>query len=689
MLKIDSLSMNIQYIKGVGPKRSSKLKRLDINTIEDLLYFVPRDYDDRSKFKTIKECDNGEKVSLEVEVMGNPNIIRPRKNLSILKIPVKDDSWNANLIWFNQEYLKDKFLIGDKFIVNGKINKIGKEIQIMNPVFEEAGKKDKIGRIIPIYPLTEGLTNNEIIKIINYSINEYLVKVKEFLPEEILNKYDFIDIKDAIKNIHFPPNKTILEKSKKRLSFQELLILQLGLFIIKNKNYKYNDGIVFDNNIEIKSFIDKLPFKLTNAQINVFKEIEEDMERDTQMNRLVQGDVGSGKTIVAILAMYKAVLSGYQAVMMAPTEILARQHFEIITKFFLDYNIKCELLIGSISPKKKEEIMFNLKNGKIDILIGTHAVIQENVEFFRLGLAITDEQHRFGVKQRAILAKKGNNPDVIVMTATPIPRTLALILYGDLDISIIDELPPGRKEIETYTVGPDMKERINNFVKKQLFEGRQAYIVCPLIEESETLTLNAAEELYLSLKENDFKEFNLELLHGKMNSKEKDQIMEGFKTGKIDILVSTTVIEVGVNVPNSNIMVIYNAERFGLAQLHQLRGRVGRGEYQSYCILINESNNPISRERMRILQNSTDGFKISEKDLELRGPGEFFGTKQHGIPELKIANLITDMDILKIAQKEAIRILELDPNLEQIEYKELKNEIRRKFINSGENLTFN
>lgn len=681
--------MNIQYIKGVGPKRSYKLKRLDINTIEDLLYFVPREYDDRSKFKTIKECNIGEKVSLQVEIIGSPNLIRPRKGLSILKIPVKDHSGNGYLTWFNQEYLKDKFSIGDKFIVNGKINKIGNEIQIMNPVFEKKGEMDKVGRIIPIYPLTEGLTNNEIIKIINYSIKEYLGKVKEFLPQKILDEYDFIGIQDSIMNIHFPSNRITLERSRKRLSFQELLILQLGLFIIKNKNYKYNNGIIFEKNEDIDRFIDKIPFKLTNAQMNVFKEIEMDMESDIQMSRLVQGDVGSGKTIVAILAMYKAVLSGYQAVMMAPTEILARQHFETITRFFLDYNIKCELLTGSISAKNKEDILMNLKDNRIDILIGTHAVIQENVEFYRLGLAITDEQHRFGVKQRAVLANKGNNPDIIVMTATPIPRTLALILYGDLDISIIDELPPGRKEIETYAVGSEMKERINNFVRKQILEGRQAYIVCPLIEESEILTLNAAEEIYIDLKQNTFQEFNLALLHGKMKSKEKDQIMEEFKDGKIDILISTTVIEVGVNVPNSNIMVIYNAERFGLAQLHQLRGRVGRGEYQSYCILINESNNPISRERMRILQNSTDGFEISEKDLELRGPGEFFGTKQHGLPELKVANLITDIDILKLAQKEAIGILELDPNLDQVEHEELKSEIKRKFSNSGENLTFN
>jgi ATP-dependent DNA helicase RecG len=387
--------------------------------------------------------------------------------------------------------------------------------------------------------------------------------------------------------------------------------------------------------------------------------------------------------------MYKAVLSGYQAAMMAPTEILASQHFESLQNFFMDYNIRCELLVGSISPKKKELILEELKQGKIDILIGTHAVIQENVEFKNLGLAITDEQHRFGVKQRAVLSEKGTNPDIIVMTATPIPRTLALILYGDLDISIIDELPPGRKEIETYAVGSEMIDRTNNFIRKQIMEGRQAYVVCPLIEESETLTINAAEELYSNLKEDTFKDFRVGLLHGKMKPKEKDQIMEEFKNHNIDILVSTTVIEVGVNVPNSNIMVIYNAERFGLAQLHQLRGRVGRGEYQSYCILINESKNPISRERMRILQSSTDGFKISEQDLGLRGPGEFFGTRQHGLPELKVANLITDIDILKVAQKEAFEIIQNDSKLAQEKYKGLRIKIQEMFKNSGEFSSFN
>ena len=684
------MAINIQYLKGVGPKRASRLRKLNINTVEDLMYFIPRDYDDRSKFKTLRECMIGEKVSLEVEIIGKANILRPRRNLSIIKVPVKDSSHNAYLVWFNQEYLKDKFIVGEKIIVNGKkINKVGMEIQIMSPVFEKSGTMDKVGRITPIYSLTEGLTNNEIIKIIDYSIKEYIDQIREFLPQEIINKYDLMDIRDAITNVHFPMNSVLLEKSRKRLSFQELLTLQMGLFIIKNRNFTNNKGIRFNKTIEINDFIQKLPFKLTNSQIKVFKEIEADMENDIQMNRLVQGDVGSGKTIIAVLAMFKAISSGYQAVMMAPTEILASQHFESIRKFFSGYNIRTELLVGSLSPKAKEEILLDLKEGRIDILIGTHAVIQENVEFNRLGLAITDEQHRFGVKQRAILSQKGNNPDVIVMTATPIPRTLALILYGDLDVSIIDELPPGRKEIETYAVGPEMIERINNFIRKQILESRQAYIVCPLIEESETLTVNAAEELYKDFKDNIFKEFKVGLLHGKMKPKEKDLVMEEFKNHKIDILVSTTVIEVGVNVPNSNIMVIYNAERFGLAQLHQLRGRVGRGEHQSYCILINESNNQISRERMRVLQNSTDGFKISEKDLELRGPGEFFGTRQHGLPELKVANLFTDMDILKVAQKEAINIVNQDPNLEQEKYRELKKKIQEMFSNLGEYSTFN
>lgn len=682
---MDNLNLNVQYVKGVGPKRAYRLRRLNINTIKDIIYFIPRDYDDRSNFKLLRDVANGEKISLEVEVCGNPSLNRIRKNLSILKIPVRDSSGYSTLTFFNQDYIKDKFKIGEKYIVNGKVSKNHIETQIISPIYEKEGESKKTGKIIPIYNLTNGLTNNELLKIVHNVLKENLIYVEESLPTYLLEKYNLMGIQDALSTMHFPESKNKISIARKRLAYEELLTLQLGLFMIKNKTYNNVYGIKFPPRNEVFEYLDNLPFKLTKAQLRVINEIIEDMESNKQMNRLVQGDVGSGKTIVGIIAMYKAVLSGYQAAMMAPTEILAAQHYESISKFLSDYGIKCELLVGSLSKKRKDEILQDLKAGKIDILVGTHALIQENVEFQRLGLVITDEQHRFGVKQRASLSEKGTNPDIIVMTATPIPRTLALILYGDLDISIIDELPPGRKEIETYAVGIHMKDRIYKFVEKQLQEGRQAYIVCPLIEESETLTINAAEELYKELKEDVFSNFKVGLLHGKMSSKEKDEIMEDFKDNRLNILVSTTVIEVGVNVPNANIMVIFNAERFGLAQLHQLRGRVGRGEYQSYCILINESSNPISRERMRIMQDSTDGFKISEKDLELRGPGEFFGTRQHGLPELKVANLFSDMNILKVAQKDANEIMENDPNLSRPEHRGLRNRVMELFKDNEEN----
>ncbi len=681
--------MDIQYLKGVGPKRAQKLKRLDIETIEDLLYYGPRDYDDRTEFKTLLECQHGDKASFEIEILEKGTILRPRKNLSILKVPFKDSSYQGYLTWFNQNYLKDQFKPGDKYIVNGKITKIGMEIQISNPVFEKPGSSNKIGKIIPIYGLTYGLTNNEMIKILSSALSQGLNNLTEILPKTILTKYKMLSIKDAITNIHFPQTRDLQKRARNRLAYQELLILQIGLFLIKNKSYENKEGIDFDKVKEIDGLIKSLPFKLTGAQANVFKEISQDMENKKQMSRLVQGDVGSGKTIIGGLAMFKAIKSGYQSVMMAPTEILANQHFESLNGLFKDFDIKLGLLTGSLPLKKRKEVLKKLEEGEIDLVVGTHALIQDHVKFKKLGLVITDEQHRFGVNQRTILTEKGLNPDVLVMTATPIPRSLALILYGDLDISIIDELPPGRKEIETYALGPEMLDRANEFIRKQVKEGRQAYIVSPLIEESDSLNVKAAEEIYINYKENIFKEFNVGLLHGKMKAKEKEEIMNDFKNNIIQILISTTVIEVGVNVPNSNIMLIYNAERFGLAQLHQLRGRVGRGEYQSYCILINEGKNSIARERMRIMQATSDGFKISEKDLELRGPGEFFGTKQHGLPELRIANLFTDIDILKLAQKDANEILSLDPNLTLEENANIKKKISAVFSKLGENIIFN
>ena len=681
--------INIQFLKGVGPKRSERLKRLGINTVEDLLKFFPKDYEDRSKFSLLQNSSIGEKVSLKVEILGPGQILRPRKGMTILKIPFKDSSGSGYLTFFNQHYLKNKFNRGDIVKVHGKLNNIGMELQITNPVFEKEDLKNKLGRIIPFYSLTKGITNNEILKIMEIAIKENLNLLNESLPSYIMRKYRLMGIKDAIKNIHYPKDDEYLKHAQNRLKFEELLILQLGLFMMKNSSKTYETGISFSRFKNTKEMIDSLPFNLTDAQAKVLAEIEKDMDNDKQMNRLIQGDVGSGKTIVAALAMFKCVKSGYQSAMLAPTEILATQHFESLSLLFDKWNIKCELLIGSLSPKKKLELLERLKNGEVDILIGTHAIIQDSIEFNKLGLAITDEQHRFGVKQRSVLNQKGKNPDIIVMTATPIPRTLALILYGDLDVSIIDELPPGRKEIETFAIGANMIDRMNGFLKKQILEGRQAYVVCPLIEESESLDLNSAEEIYMEFKNNSFKEFEVGLLHGKMNSKEKDEIMQKFKNKELDILISTTVIEVGVNVPNANIMTVYNSERFGLAQLHQLRGRVGRGEHQSYCILINYSKNKIARERMRILQESTDGFKISEKDLEIRGPGEFFGTRQHGLPELKIANLFTDIKILKVVQKEALEIIRLDPSLEKQEHQRLRKEINNMFKDLGDDLILN
>lgn len=677
-----NLESSVQYIKGVGPKRAARLKKLNINNIRDLFYFIPRDYEDTSEFVSLRDAILGEKSSHRVEVSGNPTVLRPRGKLTILKVPVNDESGSAHLTWFNQEYLKNGFRIGQKLVINGKANRSGMELQIMNPVWEDAGKINKVGNINPVYPLTEGITNNQIAKILEFLLEEYIYLIEEFIPIELKNKFNLLSIQQALVNIHFPENIKMLEKSQKTLAFQELLTLQLGLFSIKNNNLSNKQATIFKKSIEtpeLYNFKDSLPFKLTKAQAKVFCEIENDMESDKQMNRLVQGDVGSGKTIVAILAMFKAYLSGYQSVMMAPTEILARQHYEALSELFGKSDLKFELLVGSLKQKEKTRILEDLKEGKIDILVGTHAIIQDGVDFNNLGLAITDEQHRFGVKQREVLGQKGNNPDILVMTATPIPRTLALIIYGDLDISIIDELPPGRKAIETFAVGSDLIDRMNVFIKKQIEEGRQAYIVCPLIEENETMKVISAEELYVEFKDNIFKEYSVGLLHGKMKTEEKDQIMNDFKENKIQILVSTTVIEVGVNVPNSNIMGIYNAERFGLAQLHQLRGRVGRGEHQSYCILINESKSKSSLERMRILQRSNDGFEISEKDLELRGPGEFFGTRQHGIPELKVANLISDIKILKVVQREAREIIREDPKLELDKHKKLKYRIEDMF----------
>ena len=673
------LNKDVKYIKGVGPARVELLNKLGIFTLKDLITYYPRTYEDRNKPKYICECEEGEEALIEAIVCSSITNVR-LKGKTMQRLIVRDETGSATITWFNQTYLKSKFKVGDKYKFFGKVSKKGGKVMFNSPVFDVEEKTQNTGRIIPIYPLTYNLSQNNLRKMIEAAMEEVYGKLQETLPQYLLKEYNLENINDATKHIHFPDEFKDFKIARNRLVFEELLSVQLALLELKNSYMNEEQGIKFSKQVKMSEVINTLPFKLTKAQLRVLEEIDNNMESEKSMNRLLQGDVGSGKTVIAMCAAYKAVKSGYQVAIMAPTAILATQHLENFKGILEKLDIKCELLISGITKKKKENILERLKNGDIDILIGTHAIIEENVVFKNLGLVVTDEQHRFGVKQRTKIAEKGKNPDVLVMTATPIPRTLALILYGDLDISIIDELPPNRKKVETFAVGKNMTDRVNNFIRKQIQEGRQAYIVCPLVEENEEMDLKSVEKLFETYSKEIFPEYRVEYIHGKMRPKDKDSIMERFKNKEIDILISTTVIEVGVDVPNSNIMVIENAERFGLAQLHQLRGRVGRGEYQSYCILKFEGKSENVRKRMKVMCETNDGFVISEKDLELRGAGDFFGTMQHGLPEFKIANLFEDIETLRMVQSVAMKILSEDPKLEKDENKLLKELIKEKFI---------
>ncbi len=672
------LNKDVKYVKTVGPNRVKLLNKLNIYTLKDLITYFPRDYEDRSKPKNLYECVDGEEVLIEAMATGRINEMH-KGRMTISRLIVKDQTGTCYITWFNQGYLRDKFQAGRMYRFFGKISNKNGRLEMNSPVYDEIDQSKNTGRIIPIYPLTYELKQSTLRKIMENGLAEVRGLLPETLPGYIIKENKLWDINSTIERIHFPVELSDFNKARERLVFEELLTMQLALLKLKN-NYEHNtNGIQFDKNAKMSDVINELPFKLTKAQLRVLEEIDNDMESNKSMNRLLQGDVGSGKTVVAMISAYKAVKSGYQATIMAPTAILASQHLEGFKQILDKFSIRCELLISSITKKKKEEILHKLQAGEIDILIGTHAILEENVIFKNLGLVVTDEQHRFGVKQRGKIASKGERPDVIAMSATPIPRTLALILYGDLDISKIDELPPNRKKIETYAVRKNMEERVNAFIRKQINEGRQAYIVCPLVEENEEMDLKSVIELAEKYKKETFREYSVEYLHGKMKAKEKDEIMQKFNNGEIQILIATTVIEVGVNVPNASIMVIENAERFGLAQLHQLRGRVGRGEYQSYCILKYEGNGETVRQRMKVMCDTNDGFIISEKDLELRGSGDFFGTEQHGLPEFKIANLFEDIGTLKKVQRLAINIMEDDPLLENEVNKKLNELVKDKF----------
>lgn len=673
------LNKDVKYVKTVGPNRVKLLNKLKIYTLKDLLEYYPRDYEDRSKPKNLCECVDGEEVLIEAMPTGRISEMH-KGRMTISKLIVKDQTGTCYITWFNQGYLRDKFQTGKMYRFFGKISIKGSRFEMNSPVYDEIDQNKNTGKIIPIYPLTYELKQSTLRKVIENGLLEVKGQLPETLPEYILKENNLWDINNTIERIHFPIEFSDFNKARERLVFEELLTMQLALLKLKNNYEHETNGIQFSKDAKMSDVINILPFKLTKAQLRVLEEIDSDMESNKPMNRLLQGDVGSGKTVIAMISAYKAVKSGYQATIMAPTAILASQHLESFQGILEKLGIRTELLISSITKKKKLEILERLQNGEIDILIGTHAILEENVIFKNLGLVVTDEQHRFGVKQRGTISSKGKNPDIIAMSATPIPRTLALILYGDLDISIIDELPPNRKKIETYAVRKNMEERVNNFIRKQIEDGRQAYIVCPLVEENEDMEgLQSVIELAERYQKETFSEFKVAYLHGKMKPKEKDEIMQRFKDGEIQILIATTVIEVGVNVPNSSIMVVENAERFGLAQLHQLRGRVGRGEYQSYCILKYEGNSETIRKRMKVMCDTNDGFVISEKDLELRGSGDFFGTEQHGLPEFKIANLFEDIVVLKRVQGLALKIMEDDPLLEKEKNKKLNDLIKVKF----------
>ena len=673
------LNKDVKYVKTVGPNRVKLLNKLNIYTLKDLIEYYPRDYEDRSKPKNLYECIDGEEVLIEAMATGRINEMH-KGRMTISRLIVKDQTGTCYITWFNQGYLRDKFQPGRMYRFFGKISNKNGRLEMNSPVYDEIDQSKNTGKIIPIYPLTFELKQNTLRRIIEHGLLEVKGQLPETLPEYILKENNLWDINNTIERIHFPVEFSDFNKARERLVFEELLTMQLALLKLKNNYENETDGIQFSKDVHMSNVINMLPFRLTKAQLRVLEEIDRDMESNKPMNRLLQGDVGSGKTVVAMIAAYKAVKSGYQATIMAPTAILASQHLESFKGILDELGIRTELLISNVTKKKKAEILEKLQSGEIDVLIGTHAILEENVVFKNLGLVVTDEQHRFGVKQRSTIAAKGQNPDIIAMSATPIPRTLALILYGDLDISIIDELPPNRKKIETFAVRKNMEERVNNFIKKQIAEGRQAYIVCPLVEENEDLEgLQSVVELAEKYQKETFSEYKVAYLHGKMKPKEKDEIMQRFKDGEIQILIATTVIEVGVNVPNASIMVVENAERFGLAQLHQLRGRVGRGEYQSYCILKYEGNGETIRQRMKVMCDTNDGFIISEKDLELRGSGDFFGTEQHGLPEFKIANLFEDMAVLKKVQGLALKIMGDDPLLEKEKNAKLNDLVKEKF----------
>ena len=657
------LNTDVRYIKGIGEQRAKALGKLGIATLRDLISYFPRAYDDRTQLRRIADLVPGETAGVAAMVASPPTISHIRRGLDLVKLRAVDDTGTLDVTFFNQAWLKNNLHQGETYVFYGRAEGSLFRRQMSNPVVEPEGRREITGRIVPIYPLTAGVSQLILSRSIRQGLTACADILPDVLPDQVRREHQLCRIEYAYENIHFPESAEALDLARRRLAFEELFLFTIGLDRLRQRREVVH--VPPCGGVDMEPFYSALPFTLTDAQRRCVEEALADMRSGTPMNRLVQGDVGSGKTMVAAACVYFCVKNSRQAALMAPTEILAQQHYHGLAPLLENLGIRCALLTGSTSAKTKKSIAAQLESGEIDFAIGTHALITGSVVYQNLGLVVTDEQHRFGVAQRADLAAKGDHPHILVMSATPIPRTLALILYGDLDVSVIDQLPPGRQPVETFAVTSRYHQRVYNFIRKLVGEGRQAYIVCPMVEENEELPdeRKAVTEYAKKLQAEVFPDLKVAFVHGKMKPKEKDAVMAAFAAHETDILVSTTVIEVGVDVPNAAVMVIENAERFGLSQLHQLRGRVGRGTHQSYCILISDNQNEETRQRLKVMTKTSDGFKIAEEDLRLRGPGDFFGQRQHGLPGLKVADLGCDTKLLQEAQEAARKLLAEDPDL--------------------------
>lgn len=664
----------ISALKGIGEKTEKLFQKLHIETIGDLLRYYPRDYDIYEDAIPIQEAEEGKIVTITGHIYGKVQVSNTR-NLQVTTIHVKDLTGTMKVVWFRMPFLRNTLSKGGVITLRGRVVSRRGTLHIEQPeiFYPSASYEQKADTMQPVYPLTAGLTNNTVMKAMKQAI-EYLDLTREFLPSQIRLANHLAEYNYAIRQIHFPEDKESFYLARERLVFEEFFIFILALRQLKETNEKNRNQFQFLQNEQVEKLIADLPYELTNAQKKVWKEIQKDMNSEQVMSRLVQGDVGSGKTIIAVLALILAGVNGYQGAMMAPTEVLAKQHFASITELLEQHKISLnvELLTGSMTAKEKREAYARIESGEADIIIGTHALIQEKVQYHSLALVVTDEQHRFGVKQREKLAGKGNAPHILVMSATPIPRTLAIIIYGDLDISVIDELPANRLPIKNCVVDTSYRKTAYTFIQKQVAEGRQCYVICPMVEESEALEAENVIDYAKTLQEELGNQICVAHLHGKMKQAEKDRIMEEFAQNKIQVLVSTTVIEVGINVPNATVMMVENAERFGLAQLHQLRGRVGRGKHQSYCIFMSASKTKDTKERLSILNKSNDGFYIASEDLKMRGPGDLFGIRQSGILDFKLGDVFQDAKVLQRASEAATMLLKEDPALVQEENQNLK-----------------